>query len=167
VLFSTYIGGIGFFIGPIVGAIFVTLLSLGLSDLTQVWQLYFGLIFIAVVMFAPGGLTGLLMMHRPLLKAGTLSLMLPSYLIALVPTLAMIAGLILSVETIVHYTVNPGDDPHIRAFGVGFDAASPYLWALAASLLIGGFLVARKTWTWVGHAWDGATSIAREKGIAA
>src|SRR6201999_1384594 len=40
VLFSTYIGGIGFFIGPIVGAIFVTLLSLGLSDLTTVWQLY-------------------------------------------------------------------------------------------------------------------------------
>ena len=72
VLFATYIGGIGFFIGPIVGAIFVTFLSLGLSDLTQVWQLYFGLIFIAVVMFAPGGLTGLLMMHRPLVKAGTL-----------------------------------------------------------------------------------------------
>ena len=46
VLFATFIGGIGFFIGPIVGAIFVTLLSLGLSDLTQVWQLYFGLIFI-------------------------------------------------------------------------------------------------------------------------
>ena len=35
VLFSTYIGGVGFFIGPIVGAIFVTLLSLGLSDLGQ------------------------------------------------------------------------------------------------------------------------------------
>src|SRR6266567_5105170 len=69
VLFATYIGGVGFFIGPIVGAIFVTLLSLGLSDLTQVWQLYFGVIFIAVVMFAPGGITGLLMMHRPLLKA--------------------------------------------------------------------------------------------------
>ena len=58
VLFATYIGGVGFFIGPIVGAIFVTILSLGLSDLTPVWQLYFGLIFIAVVVFAPGGITG-------------------------------------------------------------------------------------------------------------
>jgi branched-chain amino acid transport system permease protein len=38
---------------------------------------------------------------------------------------------------------------------------------MAAILLIGGFLVARKTWAWVGHAWDGATSGAREKGIAA
>jgi branched-chain amino acid transport system permease protein len=167
VLFATFIGGIGFFIGPMVGAIFVTFLSLGLSDLTQVWQLYFGLIFIAVVLFAPGGITGLLMMHVPLLEAGTLTRVLPSYLVALVPTLAMIAGLILSTETIVHYTVNPGDDTHIKAFGVGFDAASPYIWVLAIVLLLGGFLAARKTWSWVGYAWDTATSVAREKGIAA
>jgi branched-chain amino acid transport system permease protein len=164
VLFATYIGGVGFFVGPIVGAIFVTLLSLGLSDLTQVWQLYFGLIFIAVVLFAPGGLTGLVMMHRPLVRAATLPKVIPSYLVALLPTLAMIAGLVLSIETIVHYTVNPGDDPHIRAFGVGFDAASRSIWALATVLLIGGFLVARKTWQWVAHAWDDAASIAREKG---
>jgi branched-chain amino acid transport system permease protein len=167
VLFATYIGGIGFFIGPIVGAIFVTLLSLGLSDLTQVWQLYFGLIFIAVVMFAPGGLTGLLMRHRPLLKAGTLNKVLPSYLIALVPTLAMVAGLMLAIETIVHFTVNPTDDPHIRSFGVSFDAASPLIWTAAAILLIGGFAVARITWRWVALAWDDALSAARDQGIAA
>src|SRR6478735_9196569 len=167
VLFSTYIGGIGYFIGPIVGAIFVTVISLSLSDLTSVWQLYFGLIFIAVVVFAPGGITGLLMMHRPLLKAGTLPRILPSYLIALVPTLALVAGLVLAIETIVHFSVSPGSDSHITAFGVSFDAASPYIWAMAAILLTGGFLVARKTWTWVGYAWDDATSVAREKGIAA
>ena len=51
------------------------------------------------------------MMHRPLLKAGTLTKVLPSYLIALVPTLAMIAGLILAIETIVHFTTGHGDDP--------------------------------------------------------
>ena len=167
VLYAAYIGGIGFFIGPIVGAIFVTLLSLGLSDLTQVWQLYFGLIFIAVVLFAPGGITGLLMMHRPLLKAGTLQKVLPTYLEALVPTLAMIGGLILAMETIVHYTVSPGDDSHIKAFGVGFDAASPLIWATAALLLFGGYLVARRTWARVGQAWNDATGVAREKGVAA
>jgi branched-chain amino acid transport system permease protein len=41
------------------------------------------------------------------------------------------------------------------------------VWALAALLLIGGFLAARRTWTWVGHAWDDATSAARDKGFAA
>src|SRR5436305_2047257 len=137
VLFATYIGGVGLFSGPIVGAIFVTILSLGLSDLTTVWQLYFGLFFIAVVTWAPGGITGLLMMHRPLLKAGTLTKVLPSYLIAFLPPLAMIAGLMLAIEIIVHYTVNPGEDSHIKAFGIPFDAASPFVRGVAGILLIG------------------------------
>ncbi len=167
VLFATYIGGVGFFIGPIVGAIFVTLLSLGLSDLTQVWQLYFGLIFIVVVMFAPGGITGLLMMHRPLLKGGTLGRVLPSYLVAFIPTLAMITGLMLIIETTVHFTVSPGEDSHIKAFGIPFDAANPAIWAVAAVLLIGGFLLAHKTWARVAASWDDALTAAREKGVAA
>src|ERR1700728_4616426 len=166
VLFATYIGGVGFFIGPIVGAIFVTLLSLGLSDLTSVWQLYFGIFFIAVVMFAPGRITGLMMMHRPLLKAGTLSKVLPSYMIAFIPTFAMIVGFILIIETVVHFSVNPGDDSHIRAFGVPFDAASPLIWGLAVVLAAGGLLVARRTWQQVGRAWDEAAGTAREKGAA-
>ncbi|WP_424627440.1 branched-chain amino acid ABC transporter permease [Bradyrhizobium sp. SYSU BS000235] len=167
VLFSTYIGGIGFFIGPAVGAVFVTLLSLGLSDLTSVWQLYFGLFFIAVVMFAPGGITGLLMKHRPLVLAGTLGKVLPSYLIAFVPTLAMITGLMMAIETVVHYTVNPEDSPNIKAFGISFDAASPVTWGLAAVLIVAGFVIARKTWTRVSEAWDNALNAAREKGFAA
>jgi len=118
-------------------------------------------------LFAPGGITGLLMMHRPLLKAGTLPQVLPSYLFALVPTLAMIAGLVLAVETIVHYTVNPGDDSRIKAFGVPFDAASPSIWAISAVLLVGGFLVARKDWVRVREAWDKAASVEREKDVAA
>ena len=167
VLFAAYIGGIGFFIGPIVGAILVTFLSLGLSDLTQVWQLYFGLIFMAVVLFAPGGITGLLMMHRPLIRAGTLLKVLPSYLVALAPTLAMIAGLVVAIETVVHYTVNPGEDSHIKAFGVGFDAASPLVWGLSAILLIGGYFIACMTWRRIGQAWSEATTVVRDKGGAA
>jgi branched-chain amino acid transport system permease protein len=120
-----------------------------------------------VVLYAPGGITGLVMMHRPLVKAGTLHKVLPSYGIAFFPTLAMIAGLMLGIETIVHYTVNPGDDSHIKAFGVSFDAASPYIWAMATTLSIGGFFLARKTWSWVGRAWDEANSGEREKGAAA
>jgi branched-chain amino acid transport system permease protein len=164
VLFSTYIGGVGFFIGPIIGAIFVTVLSLSLSDVTPVWQLYFGLFFIAVVTFAPGGITGLLMMHRPLLKGGTLGKVLLSYLIALVPTLAMVAGLVLAIETVVHHTVSPGEDPNIKAFGVNFNTSSPVTWILAPFLIVAGFIVARKTWSWVASAWDDALTAARDKG---
>jgi branched-chain amino acid transport system permease protein len=167
VLFATYIGGIRFFIGPIIGAIFVTYLSLSLSDLTAVWQLYFGLFFIAVVMFAPGGITGLLMKHRPLVRAGTLATVLRAYLLALVPTLTMIAGLILAIEIVVQHTVNAGEDPYTKAFGVHFNAASPLIWLLAVVLMIGGFVVAHRSWRWVGKAWDEALKAAREKGFHA
>lgn len=167
VLFAAYIGGIGFFIGPIVGAIFVTLLSLGLSDLTSVWQLYFGLLFIAIVMFAPGGITGLLMMHRPLIRNGMLGRMIPSYLIAIVPTLALLIGLMLGIESIVHYTMNSMDDPNIKAFGIPFNAASPITWALSVILVVAGFMVARITWKRVAVAWDEALTAARAKELGA
>ena len=140
---ATYIGGIGFFIGPIIGAIFVTYLSLVLSDLTTVWQLYFGLFFIAVVMFAPGGIIGLLMKHRPLVRAE--------------PCLRSCAPIWWRLFR--HWPSSPGSFwrsrsscstrstrakiPHVRAFGVHFNAASPLIWLLAAALLIGGFSVAR------------------------
>jgi branched-chain amino acid transport system permease protein len=167
VLMATYIGGVGFFIGPIIGAIFVTYLSLALSDLTTVWQLYFGLFFIAVVMFAPGGIVGLLMKHRPLVRAGTMVTVLRAYLLALVPTLTMIAGLILTIEIVVQHTVNAGEDPHTKAFGAHFNAASPLIWLLAVTFLIGGFVAARRTWRRAGKAWDEAFIAARERGFHA
>jgi branched-chain amino acid transport system permease protein len=164
VLYSTYIGGVSYFVGPIVGAIFVTVLSLNLSDLTSVWQLYFGLIFIAVVTFAPGGITGLLMMHRPLIKGSTLGRVLPYYAIAFVPMLAMIAGAVLAIEIIVHYSLNPGEDPNIKAFGIGFNASSATVWLIALALMIAGFFFARRTWSWLAYAWDDALAAARDKG---
>ncbi|EKS35686.1 branched-chain amino acid ABC transporter permease [Afipia clevelandensis] len=166
VLFSTYIGGVGFFIGPVVGAIFVTFLSLGLSDLTSVWQLYFGLFFILVVAFAPGGITGLLMMHRPLIRGGTLGKVIPSYLVAIVPTLALLIGLVLAIESIVHHTMHSTEDPNIKAFGIPFNASSPITWATSLILIVGGFFVARMTWKRVAAAWDEALTVARAKEMA-
>jgi branched-chain amino acid transport system permease protein len=50
---------------------------------------------------------------------------------------------------------------------VHFNAASPLIWLLAVALIIGGFVVARRTWTWIGNAWDEALIAAREKGFHA
>jgi branched-chain amino acid transport system permease protein len=41
------------------------------------------------------------------------------------------------------------------------------IWLLAVALIIGGFVVARRTWQWVGKAWDEALKAAREKGFHA
>ncbi|MGX4773671.1 branched-chain amino acid ABC transporter permease [Bradyrhizobium guangdongense] len=163
VLFSTFIGGTAYFFGPILGAILVTYLQLGLTNLTGVWQLYFGIIFIGIVMFSPGGIAGLLMMHRPLIRAGTLWTVIPSYLVAIVPTVALACGVILVIETVARFS---GGDP-INLFGIAFNPTSPVTWIAAAVLVVGGFFVARLTWRRIADAWDRAATVARDRGYLA
>ena len=46
VLIMAFIGGVGHFFGPIIGAVLVTFLQSALSSYTQAWLLYFGLFFL-------------------------------------------------------------------------------------------------------------------------
>lgn len=163
VLFSTFIGGVAYFFGPILGAILVTYLQLGLTSVTSVWQLYFGIIFIGIVMFSPGGIAGLVMMHRPLVRAGTLWTVIPSYLVAVVPTLALACGIILTIETVARYS---GGEP-INLFGIGFNPKSQATWIAAAVLVVGGAFVAKLTWRRIADAWDRAATVARDRGYLA
>ena len=167
VLFAAFIGGTAYFFGPVLGAILVTYLQLGLTNVTTVWQLYFGIIFIGIVMFAPGGMARLLMMHRPLIRAGSWLLVIPSYLVAAPPTLALALGVILAIETVAHYTTTGGEGNVINLVGIPFNATAPTTWLAAAVLVIAGFLIARVTWRRVAEAWDRAATIARDRGYLA
>jgi branched-chain amino acid transport system permease protein len=167
VLFATFIGGTTHFFGPVLGAIIVTYLRLGLTNLTTVWQLYFGIIFIGIVMFAPRGVAGLIMMHRPLIRGRTLGTVIPAYLIAAIPTLAFVLGVILTIETVARYTDNEGEGNLINLFGAPFDATSPTTWLVAAVLVVGGFFVARMTWKRIAEAWNRAATVAGERGYLA
>ena len=60
VLIMAYIGGAGHFIGPVLGAIVITWLQSSLSDYTSAWLLYLGVFFIAMILYAPSGLAGLI-----------------------------------------------------------------------------------------------------------
>src|SRR5580698_8749520 len=59
VLIMVIVGGSGTLIGPIIGAAFFMLVSNLLSSWTDSWALFFGLIFILFVLFAPQGIWGL------------------------------------------------------------------------------------------------------------
>lgn len=61
VLLMTFIGGTGSFWGPILGALVYTVLQDFLSDVTDRWPLIMGLIFIFMVLYVPGGLSGILL----------------------------------------------------------------------------------------------------------
>ena len=165
VLLATFIGGIGTFTGPILGAVLVSYLQVMLSEFTEVWQLYFGLLFIAVVMFAPGGLTGLVQMHAPLLRAGVLRRVVPSYLMAMLPAAMMFAGLVMLIEMTVQLAVKQSDGPKMKLFGVAFDASKPAPWLLMAGLLVVSVVAFRFVRPRVSAGWDGARAAAAERGI--
>jgi len=82
VVLMAFIGGVGHFWGPIIGAVLVTLLQSALSNYTQAWLLYFGLFFLVIIMFSPGGIANLIALHKPVWNARLVQRLAPSYAIA-------------------------------------------------------------------------------------
>ena len=161
VLLMAYIGGIGFFIGPIVGAILMTALQISLSDYTGAWLLYVGLMFVLVVMYVPGGLAGLLLMHRPLLRRGAWTRLAPAYALAALPVALLVIGVVALIETSHHLLVKSADGPSMRLFGVGYEASSPLAWGVMLLLVAAGWLALRWTGPKVSQAWQEALAQAR------
>ena len=71
-LLFTFLGGATFFFGPIIGAVLMVIASVLLSELTKAWLLYLGLIFLFMVMYAPGGIASLIMMNLRVAAFGKL-----------------------------------------------------------------------------------------------
>ena len=73
ILILTFVGGRGIFWGPILGACFLTYLNDALSTLTEHWAIIQGAIFIALVMYAPDGLAGLILRIKRRLLSGVIN----------------------------------------------------------------------------------------------
>lgn len=163
VIFSSFIGGTGTFFGPVIGAIVVTYLSLSLSDYTSVWQLYFGLLFISVVVYAPGGIGGIVLHHLRLARAGALGVMLRSYLRMLVPAASLLAGAVLALEFAVHRLL--GETASVSVFGWRMEIASPTT-AVIGLVLIGiGRWLSKVAWPSVEQARSQAARLAQQRGV--
>lgn len=153
VLLMTYIGGIGAFFGPIVGAIIVTWLQTTLSHFSPGWLLYFGLIFLLMVMYAPFGIAGIITVHFAPWRAGLFRRLLPAYGLAVVPTALTLVGLIGVVEMGYHLSLawNPGQP--INLFHVAVNVTRPTPWVVAAGLLVMGLVSLRWAAARVGARW--------------
>ena len=158
VLLATFIGGSGYFFGPVIGAVLVSYLQVMLSDVTEIWQLYFGLLFIVMVVFAPQGIAGLLMMHRPLWSKGGLPKVAAAYAIALAPALVMLTGVALVIEMIYRLAVKAADGPDMTFLTVPLAANHLLAWLSAGALMAGGFVLFRVTWPVVAAAWASGES---------
>jgi branched-chain amino acid transport system permease protein len=167
VLLMAYIGGVHNFFGAVLGAVTITWLQVNLSDYTTAWQLYLGLFFIAIVLFAPGGLSGLLLMHRPILRTRAFYGVLRSYAIAAIPALIAAVGAIMLLEINYQRATQPDAGARIRLFWVDLDTATPWPWLAALALLaIGAYLLYRCR-PLVARAWQDANDEARAARAAA
>jgi branched-chain amino acid transport system permease protein len=161
VLLMAYIGGIGSFLGPILGAVLVTFLQVALSDYTQAWLLYLGLFFVLVTLFAPNGLIGLVLMHGPIARTGLLHRLAAAYALALVPALLLAAGLIALVEINYRLAIRPELGPAMKLFGVAFDAKSATAWIVSFLLVGAGLLGLRAVAPRVAARWGETLEVAR------
>ncbi|MFW2355243.1 branched-chain amino acid ABC transporter permease [Hydrogenophaga sp.] len=138
-LLFTFLGGATIFFGPIIGGILMVLASVLLSELTKAWLLYLGLIFLFMVMYAPGGVASLIMMNVRVAAYGLLKRVLGSYVLLALFGVVMFAGAGAMIEMMYHLQLNAGQDTLLRFFGVDLDAKSPVSWVGSLAVMGVGF----------------------------
>ena len=158
ILLVTFLGGVGFFFGPIIGAIAFTLLQTVLSLSTELWAFYAGVLFLSTVMFFPGGLAGLLMMHVPVFKLGKASTLIMPYLKTLLPAAIGLMGLAALVEMTFHYRHGATGDNEMTVFWTTFDSHTLMPWLVAGAVALIGLGIARATAPALKDAWNEANT---------
>jgi branched-chain amino acid transport system permease protein len=126
VLVAAYLGGTGFFLGPVVGAFVYVLFLSVISTMTQAWLLYFGVLFIAVVVFAPAGIVGLLGADYWRNRAVTLQ--------GVVGTVLACALFVAAVEAVYAYQAAAGAGNPVSLAGIV--DTGPKIWLPAVILAI-------------------------------
>ncbi|MCP4755588.1 MAG: branched-chain amino acid ABC transporter permease [Proteobacteria bacterium] len=166
ILLMTYIGGIGHFFGPILGAVVFTFLHLTLVNITLAGQLYLGVLFIAIILWAPNGMAGIIMAHEPVWKAGLIRRLLPQYLAALGAGLLMFFGALILVEVNYHLNLSIEPSNPMRLFGVEFLANSWPPWLLSIGMMVAGFFMLRPIIGKIALKWDELTQVMQKGELA-
>ena len=144
VIMMAFVGGVGYFFGPIIGALLITVLQMAVSSITAAWLFYFGLLFLVVVLYAPGGVASVVVEHRRLWHAGVLGRLAPAYLLAAVPVLLVGVGVVAIVEMVYRLMKDDPAAAQMRVFGVTLDPTRAVFWiAVAATIALGVLLFRR------------------------
>ena len=135
VLLAAFIGGVSLFFGPILGAVVFIFFSIALSEFTKAWQLYLGAFFVLLVMFAPGGLSALILMNLRVAKFRKFGRLLDPYFGVITSGVVLALGVALVVEMTYHLTLDLAMGPTLKFFGFALDTQSAQAWVLALTLV--------------------------------
>jgi branched-chain amino acid transport system permease protein len=138
-LLFTFLGGATFFFGPIIGAVLMVVAFVMLSELTKAWLLYLGLIFMLMVMYAPGGIASLIMMNLRVAKFGKLPRLLGWYALLALTGAVMFFGVAAIIEMIYHMQLNESLGSTMQFLGVDMNVKSAGSWAAVAAVALAGF----------------------------
>lgn len=141
VLLMAYIGGIKHFAGPVIGAIVLTYMQSNLSDYSEAWLLYLGILFMGIIMYAPSGLAGILFGTWHGLREDPVGLV-TQWWTAVVGAVLTFLGLIVLIETAVRWSNGYGEV--FEPFGVELTMASPLAWVLIVVLIGAGITLLRR-----------------------
>ena len=137
-LLFTFLGGATFFFGPIIGAVLLVFASILLSELSKAWLLYLGLVFLFMVMFAPGGVASLVMMNLRVAKFGKFKPFWSLYAGLIATGALLVAGVAAVVEMIYHMQLNAALGPTLPFFGLTLDTSNSTSWVIALGLMVVG-----------------------------
>ena len=137
-LLFTFLGGATFFFGPIIGAVLMVLAFVLLSEFTKAWLLYLGLIFLFMVMYAPGGVASLVMMNLRVAMFGYLRKLWVSYLALAFTSLVVLLGAACMVEMVYHLQLNSALGSKLSFMGVTIDSKGINSWFGAAFVMLTG-----------------------------
>ena len=153
-LLMTFIGGVGVFWGPILGAVLITLLQSWMSLISNAWLIYVALLFIVMVIYAPGGVAGVVMAHVPIWRAGRLSGLAVPYMRILPPALIGAGGFVALVELTYFVTIGSGQGKTLNVLHHEISTSSPTPWLLASAFFALGTAVASSQRRAFKIAWD-------------
>ena len=155
-LLFTFLGGATFFFGPIIGAVLMVLAFVLLSEFTKAWLLYLGLLFLFMVMYAPGGIASLIMMNLRLALHGKLARLASSYIGLLLTGLMALLGAAALIEMVYHLQLSSASGSVVPFLGLSLDTAAPLSWLGAVLLLVSGVVAFRPVQRRFGLQWDAA-----------
>jgi branched-chain amino acid transport system permease protein len=138
-LLFTFLGGATFFFGPIIGGVLMVLAFVLFSELTRAWLLYLGLIFLFMVMYAPGGIASLIMMNLRVAAYGRLRELVLSYIALTLASLLMLAGAGALIEMIYHLQLSTAMGDSVRFLGLTLHTREALSW-------VGGLVVLMAGW---------------------
>jgi len=137
-LLFTFVGGATFFFGPIIGGILMVLAFVLLSELTKAWLLYLGLLFLFMVMYAPGGIASLIMMNLRVAAFGKLKQIWVSYLGMFVTAFVALIGAGAMIEMVYHLQLNSALGNNLKFMGIVLNAKGVDSWFGSAFVMLTG-----------------------------